>query len=233
MKNSLQTAVSFFSLLFVSACGGGGDTSTPTAPQLDASPVTSPVPMPPSGVANPSAPTAPVSNTPVVAQPKPTAPPASSSGSVTFVSPLVSTGDRIGTGLIPQDAVNKLSGAIAKISEAEKSNDSTQYPIAGNQWFLSFTSYVKNSPELSSFGYPGAISNTNSVQIVVARFRSPTAARLFPCVFGDNPLDQVRGECDFSSTVPGAWEGSTTVGSVRTRSIYLKGGPSIQQEISY
>jgi hypothetical protein len=227
MKPLLKITFCVFSIILAHGCGGGGDSAI--APPQAGSPVTGqlpPVVAPPTQ--NTPAPTA-----PVVTQPPPATPPAETPNTVTFVSPLISTGDRIGTAAISQDAVNKLSASIATLAEAEKSSDSTQYPIAGNQWFLTFTSYTKNSPELASFGYPDAITNTSTVKIVVARFRSPTAARLFPCLFGDKPLDLAGGECNFASVAPGAWEGSTLPGGLRTRPIYLRGGPSIQQEISY
>jgi hypothetical protein len=145
----------------------------------------------------------------------------------------LSTSDRIGTGPIPKSAVSKFVTEIAKPTNAAKSDDSTQYPIAGNQVFLAFTSYNKNSPELASFGYPEAIIATSNVKIVVAKFRASTDARLLRCVFGRNPLKQSQGECDFAAIPLGSLEGLTAPRMVRTRPIYFRGGLSIRHEITY
>lgn len=229
MRYSKMTIVGSTLLFSLTACGGGTDTSPATAAPTPSATATVPTP------ATPGTPTTSTPVTPTGSVSGPTTPPPNVAPNtlIVFSSPLLATDDTIGTVSIPTEAVTRFAAAISALTDAEKSSDATKYPLAGNQRFLAFTSYTRDSAELASFGYPNAFGSNNSIKFVFGSFRSPTAARLFPCLFGDRPLSLINGECNFTSTQPDPWEGSTTPGSLRVRSLYLVGGPAIQQQVSY
>jgi hypothetical protein len=135
--------------------------------------------------------------------------PIPSNGSINFAAPLRSTGYRANGNELSQTILDRLSGSIAKFSEASKAIEAATYRVSGNQTFRAFATYTKNSPDLMLFGVTDVIGPIQTPVTVVANFRLVTAAGIFPCTFGPSPSNAADKECGLNGIRLEARGGST------------------------
>jgi hypothetical protein len=193
------TSVTIVSTVFsLSACGGGGDTVSPT-------------PTTTTGTSQTSSQTTSQTTTQTGSQ----------TGGVSATTTNIATGDTInGLPITNATALTRLSAAVTAVPAATAQTEATIYPIAGKQFFRNLVSISGADSTLNIMN--SATSSARTVTIV-GEFQSFTAARVFPCTFNPTDYKTASGDCDTVNIAPGPYPAQSSAGS-KCRDIAYKSG---------